>query len=350
MKERNIALDLLRVIALFLVLWQHTSEYYYIGENASLVMENAHAIGYLNSLSRSCIGLFVMISGYFLLPMKTGTNEFFRRRFTRILWPWLLFCAVYAAYFIFYRGDSLTQSVLNILHIPINWGVEVGHLWYIYMLIGLYLLIPVLSPWVKSCGKRELQLYIGLWAATTFLPYIHLAYPEVWGECAWNASPMLYYFTGFVGYLLLGSYIRRYGTASARASIAMLVVGYAATAWVFTARIPGVTNVVDAETPWNFCAINVALMAYGIFALVSKAKLKAGSRLSQLTVSMSVCSYAIYLAHIMVLNFYHDWIDPSIASILVKIPLIAICTLITTYAIVRLLAFVPRSKYWLGVD
>lgn len=54
-----------------------------------------------------------------------------------------------------YRGDTLTQALINIAHIPVNFGVEVGHLWYIYMLIGLYLMIPVISPWLSSCSKKK---------------------------------------------------------------------------------------------------------------------------------------------------------------------------------------------------
>lgn len=35
---RNVALDLIRVVAIVLVLWQHASEYYYIGDNLSIIM------------------------------------------------------------------------------------------------------------------------------------------------------------------------------------------------------------------------------------------------------------------------------------------------------------------------
>lgn len=348
--QRNVALDLLRVIAIFLVLWQHSSEYYYIGNNLSLITENAYTLGFFNSLSRICVPLFVMISGYFLLPMKTGTGAFFRKRFARILWPWIFFCVVYAVYYMFYRGDSLAACLLNIAHIPVNWGVEVGHLWYIYMLIGMYLLVPVLSPWVRNSSKREMQVYLGIWIATTFLPYIHLVWPLVWGECTWNVSPALYYFTGFGGYLVLGSYVRKYGQLSVAASLALLVVGYLATALVFNARIPYASGAVEAEIPWDFCAVNVAMMTYAMFSLVSHIKINAGSLWARLITSISVCSYAIYLAHIMLLNFYHDLFDGSFASILVKIPLISVCTFVTTYVIVLLLARLPKSRYWLGVD
>ena len=350
-KQRNVALDLIRVIAIFLVLFQHSSEFYYIGPNLSLTnYSDTHLIGWMNSLPRICIGLFVMISGYFLLPMKTGARAFFHRRFTRILWPWVFWCVAFAVYYVFYRGDSSQQCLVNILNIPVNWGVQVGHLWYIYMLIGIYLIIPVLSPWAQTCSKRAMQMFLLLWAATTLLPYIHLVTPEVWGECPWNHTPSLYYFTGFVGYLVLGSYIRRFGPCRKGIAVAILLVGYVATAVIFNSRITSVSNVVELEVPWDFCSLNVAMMAYGMFSLLSQWHVKNSGWLPRLITSISACSFGMYLSHIMLLNAAHDILEGLSQSVALMIPLIAVSTFVTTYIAVWLLSYLPAAKYWLGVE
>ena len=65
---RNVALDLIRVVAIVLVLWQHASEYYYIGDNLSVIHANIPLLTWMNSVARICVPLFVMISGYLLLP------------------------------------------------------------------------------------------------------------------------------------------------------------------------------------------------------------------------------------------------------------------------------------------
>lgn len=75
--NRNVALDLVRVIACLLVMVQHSSEFYYIGDQGALVLDSSvYSIGWLNSLSRTCVPLFVMLSGYFLLPMKGEPERF----------------------------------------------------------------------------------------------------------------------------------------------------------------------------------------------------------------------------------------------------------------------------------
>lgn len=156
-KERNVALDLLRVLAIFLVVWQHTNEFYYIGSEGSLVREVAPTVGITDSYARCCIGLFVMSSGYLLLPMKTTTGRFFHRRLTRVLAPWVFWCVAYAVYFVLQRGDTVGQMLVNIAHIPVNFGTEVGHLYYVYMIVGVYLIIPVISPWLRSCSRMCME-------------------------------------------------------------------------------------------------------------------------------------------------------------------------------------------------
>lgn len=347
--QRNFALDVLRVLACFLVIWQHAGEFYYIGPHIAVVREpSTYQIGWLSSADRSCIALFVMISGYFLLPMKSGIKAFFRKRFTRILLPFLFWCVAYAVYYVFYRGDSVPTCLRNIAHIPVNWGVEVGHLWYIYMLIGLYLLIPVISPFLERCSRRVLQAYLALWGLTLLIPYAHLLAPGWLGECGWNPTPLYYYFSGFAGYLVLGYYVKRYGLPPVGTSVTLLGAGYAVTALGFNALIPTAADCNELEIPWGFCTLNVAMMAYGIFALVARIPLKGTGRIGRIVTDCSITSYGIYLAHIMVLNFYHDLLAGMTDSVLVQIPVLAVCTLVTTYLIVKLLSFLPKSHFWIG--
>lgn len=348
-KGRIYALDLLRVIACYLVIQQHASEFYYIGENGAVVTgDNTFWIGIITSICRISVPLFVMISGYFLLPMSDSTSTFFRKRFTRVLYPFLIWAALYAVYFVFTRGDSLEQMVFNILQIPVNFGTLVGHLWYIYMLIGLYILIPILSPWLRSASKKELQGYLCLWALTTLLPYIHLVFPGVLGECFWNPTPLLYYYTGFVGYLLLGYYLKKYGRLSILTSSILLLVGYGVTAYIFCSRIDTTLTVDKLELSWQFCTFNVMAASVGLFSLFQAITAKGTSAFGRLMTNVSNLSYGMYLGHIIVLNFYYElWKDVS-SSVLITVPCITVCTLVTVYVLMRLLSFLPKSKYLVG--
>lgn len=119
--NRLFALDLLRTLACFLVIWQHVIEPYYAYPDLTIVRNaDTPIVGWINSLTPIEVPLFVMISGYFLLPLREKTSTFFRRRFTRVLFPFVCWCIVYAIYYMFQRGDTWQECLLNICHIPVN--------------------------------------------------------------------------------------------------------------------------------------------------------------------------------------------------------------------------------------
>ena len=81
-KNRNYSLDLLRVIACYLVIQQHASEFYYIGEGGTVVTgDNTFWIGIITTLCRSSVPLFVLLSGFLLLPMQDKISTFFSQTF-----------------------------------------------------------------------------------------------------------------------------------------------------------------------------------------------------------------------------------------------------------------------------
>ena len=347
--KREFALDLLRVLACFLVVWQHITECYYINPDMSVpTHEGMRLIGWMNSMTPIEVPLFVMISGYFLLPLKMDVGAFFKRRFTRILIPFVVWCVIYAAYYMVSRGDTFLDFMRNVAHIPVNFGVEIGHMWFIYMLLGLYLLVPVLSPWLEQCTKRQLQGYLGLWAFTTCLPYIHLWFPQVLGECFWNPTPMLHYFTGFAGYFVLGYYIKRYGALSVRTSWLMLIGAYLFTVEVYQYRLDKVSLVPDLEICWRFCGINIAIMAYAVFSLVSRISWKGTGVWGRWISHVSGLSYAIYFVHLMMVFVWHDALGEVLKHVYFQIPILTVGAFLSSYGVVWILSKFPKSKVWLG--
>lgn len=85
--ERVFSLDLLRVLACYMVIQVHAGEFYYIGDGGTIVNgDDAFWVNIYNSLFRTAVPLFIMITGYFVLPVKEQMNVFFKKRFTRVLY------------------------------------------------------------------------------------------------------------------------------------------------------------------------------------------------------------------------------------------------------------------------
>jgi len=336
-----------------MVIQAHAGEFFYIKADGSVSNTiEAYWVGWYTPLCIISVPLFVMISGIFLFPVNDIT-AFLKKRFSRIAIPFVLWCIFYALYFYLRGYASLNTTLGNIVNIPLNFGAQIGHLWFVYMLLGIYLFAPILSPWIQAASRKSMEFYLALWVVSLTIPYIHLVTPEIWGETFWNHTPMLYYFSGFLGYVVLAVYIKRFHMEPRRwnyfAGIALLLVGYAITTYGFLHRLPTEKVVSKLALTWGFETINVAMMTAGAFLMVKNIQIKKpDSALIKLVSDIAVKSYGIYLAHILVLNAVHSLLNNRIGSAAIKIPTIGVCTFIITYIIVKLLSFLPKSKWLIG--
>ena len=333
--NREIWLDWLRIAACFMVMATHSCEPFYLGGEGSLILTKADAVwvAVLNSLPRAAVALFVFASSYLQFPLHYPTGEFFRKRALRILPPFVFWTVVYA---LVWGGP-----VQNFKDLLLNFNYAAGHLWFVYMLVGLYLIMPLLSPWAEKVGKRELQVYLGIWLFTTLIPFVRLfaggtapviygpsgipnaaKYP-LWGEASWNTYGLFYYLSGFIGYLLLGLYFRKFvGRLSPGRTLAVAVpaflAGFAICCGGFLAGVfadsKGVFPVEGPvglaalwEGPWLNDTFGVALMTVA-WVLVFK-RIETGGRFyDRVVVPVSKASYGMYLCHLLLLGAVSAWL------------------------------------------
>ena len=186
------------------------------------------------------VPLFLMASAYLLVPVKTGTGAFFKKRFTRVGIPFVVFLFLYAFLPAVWGEFSWTEAWANVKQAGINFIPRESHLWFVYMMLGLYLIMPVISPWLTGAGRKELLFFLGLWAFTLCFYMFREWLGPVFGECWWNPYPLFYYVSGFVGYIVLGYYIRTRldwsGKKVFALCIPLLLAFYAFGAWQFYRR------------------------------------------------------------------------------------------------------------------
>ena len=164
--KREVWVDWLRVFACLLVMVVHSSEPFYLDGYDTLILTDADLIwaSAIDSAARMSVPLFVIASSYLLFPLRYSSGEFFKRRAVRILIPFVVWSVVYALCY----GDPLT----NLSTLLLNFNFTASHLWFVYMLVGIYILMPILSPWAKDVSKKELKVYLALWLLTTIIPLI----------------------------------------------------------------------------------------------------------------------------------------------------------------------------------
>lgn len=338
-RERVEWIDWLRVTACFLVMATHACEPFYLGGEGSLILTKADAIwvSILNVIPRASVALFVVASSFLQFPLHYPAGEFFRRRAVRILIPFAIWSLVYA----FVWGEP----VQNLKDLLLNFNYAAGHMWFVYMLVGLYLIMPLLSPWAAKVGKKELMVYIGIWLFSTLIPLVRqwaggaapviygpsgipnsAKYP-LWGEASWNTYGVFYYFSGFVGYMLLGLYFRSFaGEISWKKTLALAVPlffgGFAICSGGFLSRvwadchgtfpIEGPVGLAALwEGPWLNDTFGVALMAVSWILILRKIK-TGGNFYNKVVLPVSKASYGMYLSHMLLLGLVSAWLRSSL--------------------------------------
>ncbi|MBB2151569.1 acyltransferase [Pedobacter gandavensis] len=289
-------LDLLKVIAVFMVIVAHANDCIILNQDGNFNFEWGTYIG---SLYRFSVPLFVLISGVLLLPTKLNTIEFYKKRLWRIL-PALLFWGV--AYVIFdglvLNAKSWDKMWLDIVRLPLSFGDASPHLWYLYMLVGLYLIIPIISPWVAKATKRELELVLAIFIFSTFIPYLKFLTGLAFGVCDWNEFHSFYYLSGFIGYLLMGHYLYTYlptwsSLVKRCTGVVLFLTGYGIT-YYLTISVP--FSIPNIEMVWYYCSPNVFLEAVGVFLMIEGLELKNGVFTSVIQ-AIAKYSFGIFLIH-----------------------------------------------------
>ena len=372
----------MRVAACFMVIMVHSTEPFYLGGEGSLILTASDGFwaAFFDSFVRACVPLFVVASSYLQFPIHYDTGEFFKRRATRILIPFLVWTLVYA----FVWGEPIS----NLKNLLLNFNYSAGHLWFVYMIVGLYLLMPILSPWAAKVEKRELQLYLGICFLTSFIPLIRdwvstaplavtygptgiprQALFPLWGEASWNGYGLFYYFSGFIGYLLLGVYLRRFvGEMSWKKTLTISlpcwVAGFAIVFGGFMRRVAEsagevfpVEGMVDKavwwETTWCNDTVGVVLMTIGWILIFRKINF-CGGFYQKVLLPVSNASYGMYLSHLLVLVPISGFVRNSLGSAETGVfgiwttPVEIIVSAVATFIITATIAVVIRKIPHIG--
>lgn len=368
-KERIVFADYLRVVACFLVMLVHASENFYGADTSGLAGNMAMLANEANRFwvafydgfcARTCVPVFMVLSAFLLVPLKPGQTmgQFYRRRFLRILPPMLVFMVLYSVLPALWGAMSWEQSLQDLKAVPWNFPSMAGHLWFMYPLISIYLIIPVVSPWLEKSSASEERLFIALFVLSTFIPFIHrFVSSEIWGECFWNGFHALWYCSGYLGYLVLAHYIRVHldWGKSRRLKVGAIcfLVGAAFTGWSFWWKgTPGtLIETPSLEWAWEFCTPNVLLATFGIFLMFSCIERKTAP--AAIT-GLSKRSFGMYLMHMFFLAPIAKLvIGGDVANPLVPvwaaIPVIALLTFICCAVTSKLISLIPGSRWFAGV-
>lgn len=317
MKERNLNYDLVRCLAIFFVISIHSSGL--VGDEHKLGFSPAGNVLYelWQTVISTAVPLFVMLSGALLLGGKIAPPiSWLKRRLHRVLVPFALWSVPLFCLSTFKEHWVVEPALAGkFLEMSLTTGV-VGVYWFVYLIVGLYLVTPVIKPYFAQASRQHLA-----YAAALGIGFV--AVSQLWSDVKWVKGFSSEYFVWFV-YFVMG-YVITHGLREWRhfgsASIGMLVLSLAAKVTLGTC---GITD--DRFLPLVQLAFNLSAFCTLLLPRLREGKAMRG------VVFASKVSYGVYLSHVVFISglcqvgFERSlplWIEPlAMAAVVMAIEMV----------------------------
>lgn len=323
-ENRNSALDIIRIVAVFTVISVHfflyNGFYSYPVEGIKMYVTVV-----FRSFLSVCVPLFIILTGY-LMSNKTLSKKYYSSIVKTILVFIVstVFCMLYKS---IAHGDPFTVKSLIFGTLDFS-GSQYS--WYVEMYIGLFLLIPFLNlSYNKLSCKKHKQILVLTLVAITILPTLlnifnfesatwwtdpksSEVYQQIIPDYWMSMYPIAYYFTG--------CYLREYGLKLKTKSllIVFLVTVLAFGTFSFY-RFHGSTFKILSFVHWY--GFEPYITATLFFALITRIKTdKYSIRTKKFLWKLSDLTYGMYLISYVFDSIFYPILNQKIPEFLDKLP------------------------------
>ena len=286
-KEKNVAIEILRIFAMILIIFQHFMEYGGIKDSAVMGDLMYPFVYYMYGLVQIAVNCYILISGYFLVTSK------FKFKKLMILWIEVFFYSIilYLAMVVTgYCDFSLTTLVS--CFIPI----VTGRYWFVTIYFGMYLLSPFLNIAIRAMNKHQHAklniLLLILFSIWTTIPISRGMNVNGGWSIAW-----------FVVLYFISAYFRLYYVPNYKIKYKLLVtLGLSLILPVSKLSIDMLTNrglsILAGKSTmlFKYESFFVIMLAISVFVLFLNIKIKQNA-ISSFILKISPCTFGVYLIH-----------------------------------------------------
>ena len=346
-KKHIIYFDYLRIFAICAVIVIHVAAQNWYGTNISSMEWDIFNV--FDSVVRWAVPVFVMISGALFLSKEQPISKLYKKNILKIL----IILAIWTTINTVFKVLT-TQGFTTIKAFMLDLATGPVHLWFLYMLIGLYMVVPFLQRIVADQKTMNYFLLLSLIFAFTIpkLIYIFSIFsPHIAEIITSKISLMrLDMVLGFTGYFVLGYKLSQM-TLKSKTRIIIYLLGLFGAIFTIVATIllsnhDGSPNAVFYDN----LSLNVAAMSVAVF-VYAKYHVKQSQRSIKYHKTLSLfarCSLGVYLVHMMVLDsFSLIGLNTLSFNPLFSVPVISLSVIIVSYAISIIIYKIPKIGEWI---
>ena len=302
-QKRNYALDVIRLVAILLVVMVHCTATFVTAYKPGM---REFAWGtLLNGITRPGVPLFLMISGsLFLDESKEVTIKAILRKkvislaVITIVWS-VVYTMAYNVMVPLLAGKAVDRAM--VVNDILNGH---GHMWYLYMIMGLYVITPFLKEFVCKENKKMVLLFIGVSFVVQFLtPVVDEICMGYWDRAylgPWLDKFYLDFFGGFITYYLTGWYMVHVGIQEKSRKYLLYFLGIGSLVFM----IMYVQSTTLYKTIYGDISAPVYLYSVSVFQLLNDIKFDFKEKTANILTGLSKLSFGVYIIHVLVLNVF----------------------------------------------
>lgn len=324
MEQRRIIYpDILRIISIFAVVVFHINTF---KNRVNINSFDWYVCNTFELLQQFCVPVFVMISGMFMLDKDNSIKNIYLKilRLVSILFFWGVLYNLVVSFLI--NKDIKMQYFATAFVKILSGNVDICYqLWYLYLAICLYVATPVLRVFVKNSAKNELLYFIIIsFIVGYILPFVSQFYDAV---NKWiNYIP---FFTGFVGYYVLGYYLKKYDIEN---HIKYFIYAVTFTCFLAMEIVTSNIQIKDASSFYGYETPYTYLLSVCVFVLIKDifSIKKMSIMTSKLIATFSKYTFGVYLIHVMIITALTKYLNfkPELYPAIISIPVFAIIVFI----------------------
>lgn len=288
------------------------------------------------TISKSCTPTFLMISGALLIQKDYSDLSQHKKRVKRLLSSFIFWSILYLLFYTYLNISRGEHYTVNTYTIFLKYSIIHGtayHLWFMYLIIGIYLFMPLLSILCKKINRNQLIIFFVIWGITLISNFF----------VEFNSlSDFISSAIGYLGYLFIGSLINKNKfneTIRIRYASIIFLAGVVSTLY-FAYHQLGATHTVSAKT-FHRLNINIAFVAIGFFMMIKSFMYK-----HEFIKSISKHSLGIYYIHLFLIMFMNKvWIINDSEFMLIKLVVFSVITLLSCYLLIKYMEqIISKSK------
>lgn len=285
--QRTFSFDVLRAVALFLVVLVHTHPFF------NQVGTSTWPQTVLFFFAKLGVPLFVLLSGALLLSKNESTEVFYKKRLQKILLPWMVWACVYLLYK-YAAGILEFTSITSFLKELIT--VFLSDFWFMPMIVGIYILTPYIRTWIQN--KVPLHFVLVTWFCLTSLaPLIYLS-PLFPGS---SSSGLLTVVSSFTGYFVFGWFALQSWTKKISSSVLFVIIALSAIIYSLFSKVFVATEHLLFFATQDYFSPPIVAASIALFILMTRhVASNPSTSIQNIIEKVSTSGYGIFLSHVLI--------------------------------------------------